>query len=127
MKILVTGITGLIGRHVIDALFKKGFTDIRGQYFSSRDTGEYDGKGIEMIRADICSEKELQNITAGCKVVIHAAAKVIDFGTKKDFYTAHYEATRYLLNDALQNGVEHFIYVSSIGVSSGIDRKKIIP
>lgn len=127
MKILITGITGLIGNHLMEVLRKNGYTDIRGQYFSKRKTDEYTSKGVEMVQADICDENALKNITKNCDVVVHTAAKVIDFGSKKDFYTAHYDATHFLLKDALQNHVRHFIYVSSIGVASGIDRNKIIP
>ncbi|MDB5226035.1 MAG: NAD-dependent epimerase/dehydratase [Bacteroidota bacterium] len=127
MKILITGITGLIGNHLMEVLMKNGYTDIRGQYFSKRNTDEYTSKGIEMVQADICDENALKNITKDCEIVVHTAAKVIDFGSKKDFYTAHYDATHFLLKDALQNKVRHFIYVSSIGVASGIDRNKIIP
>ncbi len=127
MKILITGITGLIGNHLMQVLLKNGFTDIRGNYFSNRNLDEYTSKNIEMIQADIADEKTLKNITVDCEVIVHAAARVIDFGTKKQFYEAHYDATHFLLKDAKQNNVKHFIYISSVGVASGIDRNKIIP
>src|SRR4051812_20389507 len=100
MKILITGITGLIGNYTMEVLLKNGYTDIRGQYFSKRDTSEYTSGGIEMVQADICNESALKDITKDCEVVVHSAAKVIDFGSKKDFYTAHYDATLFLLKDA---------------------------
>lgn len=82
---------------------------------------------IEMIQADVVDEKAIQHITKDCDVVVHTAARVIDFGTKKQFYEAHYDATHFLLKDAKAHNVKHFIYVSSVGVASGIDRNKIIP
>lgn len=127
MKILITGITGLIGHHLMEVLLKNNYTDIRGHYFSKRDVSTYTARGIEMIQADISKEAELKDSTKDCQVVVHTAAKVIDFGSKKDFYTAHYDATEYLLKDAYRNQIKHFIYISSVGVASGIDRKKIIP
>ena len=127
MKILITGITGLIGNHLMEVLLKNGYNDIRGNYFSNRNLEEYTSKNIEMIQADIADEKALQNITKDCDIVVHTAARVIDFGTKKQFYEAHYEATNFLLKDAKANDVKHFIYISSVGVASGIDRNKIIP
>jgi 2-alkyl-3-oxoalkanoate reductase len=127
MKTLITGITGLIGHHLMEVMLQHGYSDIRGQYFSKRDTNAYTSKGIEMIQADICSEKDLTDITKDCQTVVHTAAKVIDFGSRKDFYTAHYDATDFLLKDAFHNKVKHFIYISSVGVASGIDRSKIIP
>jgi nucleoside-diphosphate-sugar epimerase len=108
-------------------LLRNGYNDIRGNYFSNRNLDEYTSKNIEMIQADIINENALQNISKDCEVVVHTAARVIDFGTKKQFYEAHYDATHYLLKDAKRNHVKHFIYVSSVGVASGIDRNKIIP
>jgi len=127
MKILITGITGLIGHHLMELLLRNGYADLRGQYFSRRNTDEYTSKGIEMIQADIYDEHALKDITQDCQVVVHSAARVIDYGSKRDFYLAHYDATHFLLKDALKNQVRHFIYVSSVGVASGIDRNKIIP
>jgi nucleoside-diphosphate-sugar epimerase len=127
MKILITGITGLIGHHLMEVLLKNQYYDIRGQFFSKRDLTLYTTQGIEMIQADICNKEDLQDITQNCNVVVHSAAKVIDFGSKIEFYNAHYNATSYLLEDSLKNNVAHFIYISSIGVASGIDRKKTTP
>lgn len=127
MKILITGITGLIGNYTLHELLINGYHDIRGTYFSKRDVTEYTEKGVEMLRADITEEKNIRGICKECTTVIHTAARVIDFGTKKQFYEAHYNATFYLLKDAKNCGVQHFIYISSIGVASGIDRNKMIP
>lgn len=127
MKILITGITGLIGKHVMHVLLKNQLTNIRGHYFSSKNINEYISKNIEMVQADITDKNAIHNITNSCNIVVHTAARVIDFGTKKQFYDAHYEATKFLLEDAINNKVEHFIYISSVGVASGIDRNKIIP
>src|SRR4051812_2929012 len=101
MKILITGITGLIGNYTMEVLLQNEYKDLRGQYFSKRDVNEYKTRGIEMVQADICNEGDLKDITKDCEVVVHSAAKVIDFGSKKDFYTAHYDATFFLLKDAL--------------------------
>ena len=127
MKIIITGITGLIGNHVMQVLLQNNYNDIRGTYFSNRNLEEYKQQGIEMRYADISNENSIKNITKDCAIVVHSAARVMDFGTKQQFYAAHYDATHYLLKDAKKNGVQHFIYVSSVGAASSIDRNKIIP
>lgn len=127
MKILITGITGLIGNQLMQQLLKNGYTDIRGSYLSSKNLAEYSSKNIELVRADMVDKNAIENLTKDCEVVVHTAARVIDFGTRQQFYEAHYDATQLLLNDAKKNNVKHFIYISSVGVASGIDRKKIIP
>lgn len=127
MKILITGITGLIGNHLMQVLLKQGYNDIRGTYFSAKNMDAYMQQDIDIRRVDIVNKNDIQNICKNCEIVVHTAARVIDFGTKQQFYSAHYDATNHLLEDAKNNGVKHFIYVSSVGVVSGIDRNKIIP
>lgn len=100
---------------------------IAGQYFSPRNTDEYTDLGVEMKRADICVESELKNICEGCDIVVHSAARVIDHGTKEDFYLAHYDATKWMLEEAHRKGVKHFIYISSFGPATYIDRSKGLP
>ena len=58
-----------------------------------------------MIQADVVDEKAIQHITKDCELVVHTAARVINFGTKKQFYEAHYDATHFLL----KNDKEHNI------------------
>lgn len=127
MKILITGITGLIGQHLTDVLLENGINTIRGTYHSSKNITKFLEQNIELRKVDISNKKDIEDITNTCEVVVHAAARVIDYGTKKQFYDAHYHATNFILEDAKKNKVRHFIYISSIGVASGIDRKNIIP
>lgn len=127
MKILITGITGLIGKHLAYKLVEVGGYKIKGQYFSSKDLSYFTENSIDLIQADINNKASLKDICADCNIVVHTAARVLDFGKKEDFYQTHYYATQYLLEDAKQHQVKHFIYLSSIGVVSGINRKKEIP
>ena len=126
-KVLITGITGLIGKHLMDKLLNEGNYTIKGQYFSQRNIDSYTHMGVEMFRADICNQEELKGICEGCEIVVHSAAKVIDHGTKEDFYSAHYDATTYMLEEAKKSGVKHFIYISSFGPATYIDRSKGLP
>lgn len=126
-KILITGITGLIGKHLMYRILKDNQYSIIGQYFSPRILNEYTQLGIEMRRADICVENDLKEICKGADIVVHSAARVIDHGTKQDFYLAHYDATFWMLEDAKRNYVKHFIYISSFGPATYIDRSKGLP
>ncbi|MCO5231502.1 MAG: NAD(P)-dependent oxidoreductase [Chitinophagales bacterium] len=126
-KILITGITGLIGKHLMYRILKEQNFEIKGQYFSNRDISEYTQLGVEMKQANICSPESIKNLCHSCEVVVHSAAKVIDFGTKRDFYLAHFDATKWLLEDAKVNGVKHFVYISSFGPATYIDRSNGLP
>lgn len=126
-QVLITGITGLIGKHVMNRILQDANYSIIGQYFSPRNIDEYTSKGVEMRRADICKESELENLCKDCEIVVHSAAKVMDYGKKEDFYLAHFDATKWLLIDALNNKVRHFIYISSFGPATYIDRTNGLP
>ncbi len=126
-KVLITGITGLIGKNLMNRILQDGQYRIAGQYFSPRNTDEFTSKGVEMKKADICVPADIKNLTEGCDIVVHSAARVIDHGTKADFYLAHYDATQWMLEDSLKHGVRHFIYISSFGPATYIDRSKGLP
>ncbi|MCO5234231.1 MAG: NAD(P)-dependent oxidoreductase [Chitinophagales bacterium] len=126
-KILITGITGLIGKHLMFRILNENQYEIKGQYFSQKDISSYIALGVEMKQANICLPESINNLCSSCEIVVHSAAKVIDFGTKEDFYLAHYDATKWLLEDALKNGVKQFIYISSFGPATYIDRSKGLP
>ncbi len=126
-RILITGITGLIGKHLMQKVLLEGNYLITGQYFSPRNIDEYTSLGVEMKRADICNESEIEDLCKDCEVVVHSAAKVMDYGTKEDFYLTHFDATKWLLKDALKNKVRHFIYISSFGPATYIDRTNGLP
>jgi len=126
-KVLITGITGLIGKDLMHKLLETGDYQIRGQYFSNRNTDAYTSRGIEMRQADICDAGALKGICDGCEIVVHSAARVIDHGTKEDFYLAHYDATRFMLEEAKASSVRHFIYISSFGPATYIDRSNGLP
>ena len=122
-KILITGITGLIGKHVAQKVLTENQFGIRGHCFSAKDISFFEQNNIEIFRADICSKEQLVGICDGCDIVVHSAARVIDFGTKAQFYEAHVDATKYILEEALKSGVKHFIYISSFGPATYIPRK----
>lgn len=126
-KILITGITGLIGNYLYRKLSQNADYSIRGQYVTKRNINNYLAQGVEMVQADICEASQITHICQGVDTVIHAAARVLDYGTKEEFYTAHYHATNHLLEDAKNNKVSHFIYISSFGVASSLSRKNILP
>lgn len=126
-KVLITGITGLIGKHLMYRTLEDPQFEIVGQYFSPRNLDEYTSKGVIMKKADICVPADIRNLTEGCDIVVHSAARVIDHGTKQDFYLAHYDATQWMLEDSLKHGVRHFIYISSFGPATYIDRSKGLP
>jgi len=126
-NILITGITGLIGNYVFKKLATFDGINITGQYISPRNISDYTEVGVKMVRADICDAVQIRNLCQNMNIVIHTAARVLDYGTKDEFYDAHYYATKSLLDDAHRNHVSQFIYISSFGVAASLSRKGKLP
>ncbi len=126
-KVLITGITGLIGNYIYRQLSQQNAYSLKGQYVTKRNIDSYLAHDVKMMQADICEPKQIIGICKDIDIVIHAAARVLDYGTKEEFYAAHYHATAYLLEDAKKNKIKQFIYISSFGVASSLSRKGMLP
>jgi uncharacterized protein YbjT (DUF2867 family) len=111
-RILVTGGTGTLGRHVVPRLRDAG-CDVR---VLSRRTHEA-ADGIEYVTGDLLKDEGIQAAVDGAGIIVHCAGS-----SKGDD-----EATRNLVRAASRAGAQHLVYISVIGVDripvvSGIDR-----
>lgn len=69
MKVLVTGASGLIGRHTVDALLS------RGDEVRSFQRGE-PAQDIETVQGDVCTDPDrLRAAARGCEGVVHLAGE----------------------------------------------------
>jgi uncharacterized protein YbjT (DUF2867 family) len=111
-RILVTGGTGTLGRHVVPRLLNAG-CDVR---VLSRRTHEA-ADGIEYVTGDLLKDEGIQAAVDGAGIIVHCAGN-----SKGDD-----ETTRNLVRAASRAGTQHLVYISVIGVDriplvSGIDR-----
>ena len=75
----VTGASGLVGSHTVNALARKGhYTVIRAvDLFGRAHTVECaNGVRVEFVVADICDVDAMSAVLAGCSAVFHVAALV---------------------------------------------------
>jgi nucleoside-diphosphate-sugar epimerase len=72
-KVVVLGGTGLIGRHVIEALAAAGIEDVAATYRARR---PFEGHGVQWRQADLTKPGEARAVLAGAKVGIMCAGKV---------------------------------------------------
>jgi len=72
-KAAVLGGTGLIGRHVIEALVAAGVGEIVPSY---RARPSFDARGVQWKQADLLDLEDARAVLAGAKVVIVCAGKV---------------------------------------------------
>jgi len=110
MHVFVTGGSGFVGGHLIEALVREGHT------VSALARSEASGKGVAAlgarpVRADL-STLEAHHL-AGAQAFVHAAAFVEEWGTRAQFWAANVEGTRRALDAAAGAGVARFVHVGT--------------
>ncbi len=113
MKVLITGASGFLGGHLVEAFRREGY-EVRAMVRRTSKRGLPDSSGVETVVGDLFDPESLAQAVAGTDVVVHAAATMR--GTWEDYQVGTIEGTGHLLRCADQAGVRRFIYVSSISV-----------
>ncbi len=115
IPVLVTGVTGFVGRRLARALVARGYL-VRG--LTRRDTG-LEGlvtDGIEVARGDLADPAALDRACDGQRLVFHAAGRVSDWGPRRDFVRVNVEGTAHLVAACVRARVERFVHLSSLTV-----------
>lgn len=113
MRILITGINGFIGRQLTQLLLSARH-QVRGLVLPNEKVYLPDQKEVVLFRGDLNQPESIRNICKDIDLVIHLAARVADWGSKKLFYQSIVHATENLLKEATENGVKRFVHTSSI-------------
>jgi nucleoside-diphosphate-sugar epimerase len=113
MKVLVTGATGFIGAVLTKELIKNGHL-VRALVLVGESTESLLKEGVEIRFGNLTKKETLRHICDDMDIVFHLAGLVADYGKRKLFYDAIYEATKNLLDEAVNSKVGRFVYISSI-------------
>ncbi len=112
MKALVTGGTGFIGSHLVEALLKRGF-EVRCLV---RDPGRLRwlaGLDVEIVRGDTAATAGLSAAVSGVDYIFHAAG-ITKAAKPRDYYLINAQGTGNLLSAVREGGrVKKFVLVSS--------------
>ena len=114
-RVLITGIQGLLGRHLASTLNDQDFV-IHGV---TRGKTHGPKSFIDYLTIDLASDWSIKSLPKQCDVVIHLAqsASFRDFpNSALDIFKVNIESTARLLDYARQAGVKKFVYASSGGV-----------
>ena len=113
MKVLVTGATGYIGGRLINALQNSGYDTrvlVRKHSNSFAD--------IEQVIGNLATPDSLENATKGSEVVFHLGGGMRP--SDGDLAVVNVDATRRLMQDAINNRVRRFVYLSAAVVYGDI-------
>jgi len=109
--VLVTGATGFIGSHLVDALLMKGY-EVYALIRESSDLRWLWGKKVDFIYGDLMSKAGLPSLD-GFDHIFHlgGATRALH---NRDFYRINRDGTERLIDAALNiKGLKRFVYLSS--------------
>jgi len=116
MKILITGATGFIGRHLVRELSQSEH-DIYCIVRDSKKFGILKPFGVNMIHEDI-NDIHDSDIAVDFDVVFHCAGYVKN-DSRERLYRSNVLATEHICEFALKRGIRRMVYLSSVAVVSG--------
>ena len=113
--VFVTGGSGFLGRNLLPHLRERGHA-VKALARSDAAARAVSDSGAEPVRGDLDDPSLLVDALRGCDAVIHAAAKVEDWGRWEDFVRLNVDGTKSLLEAARAAGVRRFVHVSTESV-----------
>jgi nucleoside-diphosphate-sugar epimerase len=120
MKVLVTGATGFVGGHLVDAL-QDGSTEITVLARSHAKAAELVRRGVRVIAGDLHDAVGLEQATMAQDVVYHVAG-VVAARNEAEFHRANEEGTRNLLTAVEGQDRARFVLVSSLAAAGPAQR-----
>jgi len=120
--ILVTGGTGFVGGHVVQALRGSG-QQVRALVRERSSGTKLESWGAELVEGDVTSPESLRRAAEGADAVVHLVA--IRQGKREEFQRVMVEGTRNLLAAAKEAGVGRFVHMSALGTSA--ETKDLVP
>lgn len=116
MKILVTGASGHLGNKLAMALACSGY-EVHALIRSDADRKYLQHPNISIFKGDILDKRTVLTAIENCKQVYHTAACVSVWAADPAiYYKINVEGTRNVLDAAMMNDVEKFVFTSSCGV-----------
>lgn len=113
MRYLVTGATGFLGAHVVDALRARGHEVVAMARGANRLPPR---EGVAAVKGDILDAAAVRAATEGCDGVFHCAGKVSrDPDDAESLWRTHVEGTRAVLEAARAAGVKRAVVASTSG------------
>jgi uncharacterized protein YbjT (DUF2867 family) len=109
---LVTGATGGLGRRIVRLLRERELA-VRAFVRLMSNYAELENRGAEIFIGDLSNDRDIQKAVQTVQYVISAHGG--------DSEIANYRANIELIDRSLESGVQHFVFISVLGVDRGYD------
>jgi nucleoside-diphosphate-sugar epimerase len=125
MKALVTGGSGFIGSHLIEALLKKNY-EVSCLVMENDDLSWIKDYKINFVKGDVTDKNTLYRAVKGVDYIYHLAAVIV---TKRyeDYHKVNFNGTKNIVEACIESGVKikRFLFVSSIAAAGPTEKDKI--
>jgi uncharacterized protein YbjT (DUF2867 family) len=111
---LVTGATGGVGRRVVRLLRERELPVRAFVRLTSRYT-ELENRGAEIFIGDLREDRDIRKACQGVRYIIST------HGSGSDPQALDYRANIELIDQAKENGVQHFVFISVLGTDRGYE------
>ncbi|MBI3592265.1 MAG: complex I NDUFA9 subunit family protein, partial [Nitrospirae bacterium] len=115
MKFFIAGGTGFIGKHLINALSKNGYS-VRCLVRNEEKAVVCKKAGFEAAIGDITNRESLKGKFDNCDIVVHLVG-IIEEKADMTFENVHVKGTENLIDEAKKAGIRHIFYQSALGAS----------
>jgi uncharacterized protein YbjT (DUF2867 family) len=115
--VAVSGAAGFVGRHIVAALLKAGYS-VRALVRDAERAREVlptDGR-LMLVVGDVLEAGKSEELVSGCAACVNAVG-ILRAEGKSTFKGAHIDAVRALTKACEAKGVSRFVHISSLGVS----------
>lgn len=117
MKAFVTGATGFIGSHLVEALFKRGYS-LKCLIRSHSNLKWLESLCVQTIQGDCLKADTLNDALEDVDIIFHVAG-LTKATRDEDFFTVNTEGTRNIFQAALKHckNLKRFVLVSSLSAA----------
>jgi len=123
-NVLITGASGMIGKYLVDMCLEKGYY-VRGTDIRYDDRYDTYSENFEFYQADLRNFDDCKNVVVDMNVVFHVAG--VKGSPKRaaeqpnDYFTPMLQFNTNMAESARLQGVDWYVYTSSVGVYSPAD------
>ncbi len=123
-KALVTGATGFLGRHLVEALRARGH-EVTALVREDKLDDAFLALGARVVHGDVLDRASVEEAAAGSEVLFHCAGRVSrDPADAEALHRLHVEGTKITLDGARAKGVRRVVVASTSGVVAVSDEPR---